>query len=298
MRPVACYRPGMASRVGAWIGGGVALVALALSLLVVGLGTYEPGVDVVETETGLIVGAVAPYSPASRDGITPGMIVVGINDVRLYSLPSYEYPEPDPATPDIVPDPILVGPSEPTPITMSQAELQRLAALPIQTLEVSWPGELATYSAEGECCIWGFYYPGDSYLENASLALLPGLAVLLLGIWWLDRGRGGESLRSLAVPVAAAVATPLLVQPLLATFSPPFIILAGLLTLAAMVPLALGLAMRIEDARERRLARSAIAVLVFVGAVTIVFLVTEGSNYQLDVLRWVAVGSIPPGLST
>jgi signal transduction histidine kinase len=289
----------MAQRLATWIAGGTAAVALTASLLVLWFGSYEPGVDIIDTESGLVVGSVAPYSPAARDGITEGMVVVGINGIGLYRLPGFEYPEPDPETPDIVPDPVLVGPSRPTPIEVAREELARLAAQPIGSLDLANQGELDGYSAESGCCIYNFYYPGDNQVREATLALLPGLAILLLGAWWLDSGRAGESLRALALPGATAAATPFLVQPVMATFSPGLVILAGLLILVGTLPLAVALAERIEDERDRRRAMLGIPVLTAVGLSMAVLLVTEGPGYQIEFLRWIVIGAIPllPGLA-
>jgi signal transduction histidine kinase len=289
----------MANRVGAWVAGGTALIALALSLLVLGFGRYEPGITLVDVPSGLIVADVAPYSPAARDGIRPGAIVVSINGTRLYELPYYEYPEVDPERPEIEPTPVLVGPSTPTPIGMEPELLVRLAQEPIGDLELASPSDLDAYTADTDCCVQNVSYPGQQAIWNSSLALLPGLAVLLFGIWWLDRGLGGESLRPLAVPIAAATATPLLVQPVHATYSAMLVALAGMLVVFAMAPLGFGLAQRIEVARERQWIQFAIVVLVAVGAATSVLVVTVGSGSEVDGLRWAVVGAIPllPGLA-
>jgi signal transduction histidine kinase len=143
------------------------------------------------------------------------------------------------------------------------------------------------------------FYPGYTALSQASLALLPGLAILLFGIWFLDTGRGGESLRPIAVPAAAAAAMPLLVQPLRATAMPDLAILAGLLTVVAMIPLAHALAQRIETARDRQLAMIAVALLSVVGAISAILLVTSYGESGDMVLRWASIGAIPlvPGIA-
>ncbi len=71
------------------------------------------------------------------------------------------------------------------------------------------------------------------------------------------------------MPAAAAAATPLLVQPIMATMSPGLVVVAGLLTVAAMIPLALGLADKIEDEHDRRLVIIATALLSVVGGVSV-----------------------------
>ena len=43
-----------------------------------------------------------------------------------------------------------------------------------------------------QCCPIGVYYPGSWSITDASLALIPGLALLLLGVWWLDTAVAGS----------------------------------------------------------------------------------------------------------
>lgn len=282
------------------IAGAIATASLGLSLLVLLFGTYEPGLRLGVTEGGLVVTEVAPLGQAARNGVETGMRVINLNDQQLVRLPEYTYPEPDPASPDQAPEPVLVGPSRPTPIDISAEELLRLSQARIDRADLISQGALDRWSADQGCCLLNVYYPGPWSLNDASLALLPGLAILFGGVWWLGRGRAGESLRPIALPAAAAAATPLLVQPMLATLSPGFIILAGLLTVGGMVPLALGLAERIESPGDRRLNVVAIGILVIVGVVTIVAVLTGGgAETPVETLRWAAIGAIPlvPGLA-
>jgi signal transduction histidine kinase len=289
----------MDQRTHTWLAGGVATVGLGLSLLVMLFGTYEPGLRLGVLDGGLVVTEVMPFGQAARDGVTPGMRVVSLNQQQLIRLPSWTYPEPtgDEATPL---DPIPIGPSIPTPVALSDADLTRLAAGRIDQAELIEPGALASWSVDSQCCTVGVFYPGSWSITDASLALIPGLALLLLGVWWIDTGRAGESLRTIALPAAAAAATPLLVRPIAATMNPGLVILAGLLTVVAMIPLALALADRIEDERDRRLVVYAVALLTVVGAVSVVFVVTNsGFGTDVEFLRWASVGAIPlvPGLA-
>jgi signal transduction histidine kinase len=92
---------------------------------------------------------------------------------------------------------------------------------------------------------------------------------------------------------------PLLVQPLRATAMPDLVILAGLLTVVAMIPLAHALAERIETARDRQLATIAVAVLSVLGAISAILLVTSRGESGDYVLRWASIGAIPlvPGIA-
>jgi signal transduction histidine kinase len=285
-------------RTRAWIAAGLAALALTMSLLVLLFGRYEPGLRLAVSGDGLVVAEVLPFSPADRDGVRAGMRVVSINDRQLIRIPEYSYSDPPPDQPDATPIPTLIGPSQPTAVPTSAEDLVQLASARIDRLELARPDELDNWSPQSSCCS-GVFYPGYTALSQASLALLPGLAILLFGIWFLDTGRGGESLRPIAVPAAAAAAMPLLVQPLRATAMPDLAVLAGLLTVVAMIPLAHALAERIETARDRQLATIAIALLSVIGAISAILLVTSYGESGDMVLRWASIGAIPlvPGIA-
>ena len=283
------------------IAGGIAAVALGLSLLVLLFGGYDPGLRLGIGESGgLVVTDVTQFGQAARDGVKVGMRVINLNGIQLIRLPTYTYPTPDPDNPEKELTPTVLDPTVPTPVTMSDRDLQRLADSRIDQVDLIDPSALAVWSPDEQCCAQSFYYPGSFSLSDASLAILPGLALLLLGIWWLDSGRGGESLRPIAVPAAEAAAVPLLVRPMLATMSPGLVILAGLLTVVGMIPLALGLMQRVEDERDRRLVLLATAMLTVVGAVSVIFVVTNSSfGGDVELLRWASIAAIPlvPGLA-
>jgi signal transduction histidine kinase len=283
-----------------WLAGTVAAVSLGLSLVVLLFGGYDPGFRVAPSDGGLVVADVASFSQAARDGVQPGMRVIDLNNRQLIRLPAITYPEPDPANPDATAKPGVIEPSVPTPVEISGDELYRMSQARIDTASLISPAELDRWTADS-CCYLSVYYPGPGSINEASVALLPALAIMFGGVWWLSRGRAGDSLRSIAIPAATAAATPLLVQPMLATFSPGLVIVAGLLTVAGMVPLAVGLAERIEDPSDHRMNLVAIAAFSVVGIVSVFFVVTSGvvNLPGSGVLRWASIGAIPlvPGLA-
>ena len=290
----------MNERTRTWIAAALATLGLTMSLLVLLFGRYEPGlrVGVNGNGDGLVVAEVLPFSPADRDGVRIGMRVVSINDRQLIRLPQYSYTDPPADQPQATPIAEVIGPSSPTVVPTSAEDLAVLASSRVDRLELASVGELDNWTPDSSCC-WGVFYPGYSSLSDASLALLPGLAILLFGIWFLDTGRAGESLRSMALPAAVAASMPLLVQPLRATAMPDLVILAGLLTVVAMIPLAHALAERIETARDRQLATIAVAVLSVLGATSAILLVTSRGETGDYVLRWASIGAIPlvPGIA-
>ena len=283
------------------LAGLVAATGLGLSLLVLLFGSYETGIRLAVSEGGIVVAHVEPLSPAARDGVEEGMRVININGQQLIRLPEYVYDDAfDPDTGEPLNEPTIVGPSEPTPVQMSEDELWRLANGRIDQLDLAPPGVLERWSVNEQCCLHGVLYPNGGSIAESSIALLPGLALLLLGVWWLDSGRGGESLRPLALPAAVAGSVPLLVQPIAATASPGLIVVAGLFSVAAMLPLALALADRIQVARDRRLILTAVGLLSVVGAVSLIFVVTSNAfSTDVELLRWASIGAIPlvPGLA-
>ena len=293
----------MNDRTYSWLAGLVAATALGLSLLVLLFGSYETGIRLAVAEGGIVVAHVEPLSPASRDGVEPGMRVINLNGQQLVRMPEYVYEDTfDPETGEYISpeQPTVVGPTEPTPVEMSEEELFRLADSRIDGLDLVAPGALERWSAEEQCCWVSVFYPNSGSLTESSIAILPGLALLLLGVWFLDSGRGGESLRQLALPAAVAASVPLLVQPIAAIANPGLTVVAGLFTVVAMLPLALGLADRIEEERDRRLIHAAIGLLSVVGAVSLVFLVTNNAfSTDVELLRWATIGAIPlvPGLA-
>src|SRR6185503_16600689 len=100
-------------------------------------------------------------------------------------------------------------------------------------------------------------------------------------------------------PLAAATATPLFVLTLLASGSPPQIMLGGLITVAAMIPLAFALAERVEDPLDRRFALvSIVACSVAASVLSVAFVMDPLQRGVLGALRWTVTSAIPlvPGL--
>jgi signal transduction histidine kinase len=281
------------------VAGVIVSISLLLSLAVLLFGGYDPGFRLAPRDGILVVADVQPFSQASRDGVQVGMLAVTLNGRQLIRFPEYRYPE-EVGGSVIPPEPIVVGPSRPTPVPLTGEDLFQLSSTKIQSADLIDAGEYATWSTESQCCFLGVYYPVQWAISSSGLALLPGLALVLGGVWWLSRGGAGESLRPLAIPAAVATATPLIVQPLLATVSVVPVVVAGLLTIAAMLPLAIGLAERIEAPQDRRLILVGIGVFTAVAIVSIVVLVTSsGLRSDLEIFRWASIAAIPlvPGLA-
>lgn len=103
----------------------------------------------------------------------------------------------------------------------------------------------------------------------------------------------------MAVTLAVATAVPFVIRPLMASGSPPVVAIGGLVTVVAMVPLALALIERIEPDEERRLVTMIMGICT-VGAtlLAITLATTEGWTGE-GIARWALLGAIPliPGLA-
>jgi signal transduction histidine kinase len=276
----------------------VAGVAFTVGLGALLIGRFDPGIRLFPSDGKVYVEFVDQFSQAERDGLRSGMVLQSLNDTILIRLPEPRYGKYDEETGE---QPILgVEPPVPTPVGLSDDELQNLTGAEIRTLTAIDPISLQHGTIDTGWPVLSAWYPQRSELNNTSFALLPGLALLLVGAWWIASGRAGESLRSLAVPLAVASAVPFLVLPLGATGDPMTTALSGILAALAVVPLGLGLAARIPDESERRFVSIGVAVLAAAAAGASILFVTRGTEQETpEMIRWALIGSIAlaPGLA-
>jgi len=278
----------------------IALVAFGFGLLPLTFFHYQTGITLAvdNAASRLIVTEVDPWSQAAQDGVTAGMVVVRMNDSELLALPQEIYGPVDSANPDGETKLVSIEPPVPTS-RATAADLQSFANGPITNLELISPKDLAVGTASTGWPTFGVYYPGWNRLYDAAGAILPGLAILLFGSWWLVSGRAGPSLQGIAFPLATATASPLFVLTLLASGSPPQIVFGGLLSVAAMVPLAFALAVRVDNPLDRRFAVVSVAACTVAAAVlSIAFVIDPLQRGVLGDLRWIVTAAIPlvPGL--
>jgi signal transduction histidine kinase len=274
----------------------VAGVAIAASLVALAVGRVDVGITLTVDGDRVVVAHVGEGSLAARDGLQPGMVIVTLNGTPLLDLPHAIYPDqwPDDGT---EPTPIGVEPDEPTPIPIDPIYLAELTRQPIAYLDAIQPWDLETGSAD----VWAvqsFWY-GHYFDGNASMPLALGVLILGAGGWLLGSGRAGASLRPLAIPAAVAAGAPFLVRPLEATWWVPAIGFAGVLSAAAMLPLAHGLISLIREEYDRRLI--GLAVVAFAAGAAVIGFIPLGI-YNWDAsgsVRWVLAGAVPllPGLA-
>ena len=137
---------------------------------------------------------VASYSQAARDGVQPGMRVVSLNDRQLIRLPELTYPAQDPNNPD----------QEPGAEPMWSSRASRHRSRCPRTSSSGCPGADRLRGSPSPRKRWrtgrriraaclGVYYPWS--INESSLALLPGLAILFGACGCSAAGARGESLR-------------------------------------------------------------------------------------------------------
>jgi len=289
----------------------IAGVGVIISVVVILFGRFDPGVRLFTADPFVYVDDVEPRSIAARDGLRPGMVVVELHGTTLVQMPQYVEPvvepTPNPMTGEFPPYEPRIEPLVPTVVIRDPALLEELLSPPPASLIAvdSWVLDPAPAGADVQTAFPDAYqavYLHDDTINEVRMrttTLIAGAALLLVIGWWLATGRGGPALRPLAAPVALATSMPFVVEPLYASWSPPMLTLAGLLTTAAMLPLAFGLLRRIDDAEVRRL-----VTLVVVGAtlgavvVSVVAMWTRPWPGE-DLLRWALIAAIPlvPGLA-
>ena len=290
----------------------IAGIGVILSLVVILFARFDPGVVLTTSGPHVIVDDVAPRSIAATYGLRPGMVVLELQGVTLVQMPQYVEPQvevtPDPVTGEFPPYVPRIEPPAPVVVDLDPVLVEQLLSLPpTQLIAVEpWVVEEAGVTGVDESGIFpdGYqvvylYDDGIDGIRMRLPTLIAGALLLFVIGWWLASGRGGPALRPLAAPVASATSMPFIVEPLYASWSPPMIALAGLLTTAAMLPLALALLERIDDADIRRGITFAVAGVTGTAALVSVVAMWTAPWQGEDLLRWTLIAAIPllPGLA-
>ena len=272
----------------------VAVLAFVLGLAALTTARVDLGVWLIHDGTYVRVAEIEPYSPARLDGLEPGMVVVNLNGIDLVRLPGHEYYEVDEFGNEVGPGPVTVD--SPETVALEPSILDQLVSQPVYTLEAIDQSWLTADAYPTATLGWSY----DFQLEQTGFWFLLGVLVALAGAWFLAGGRGGESLRPLAVPLAVASATPFLIWPMQATWAAFYVTAAGILLPAAMIPLALQLVERIPDERVAGIARA--TAIGAAGAALVMGLIRPVASVGsvLDPWVWSAlVAAIPliPGIA-
>lgn len=294
---VICYvRPVIPAHLRDRIALGLALCALLVGAAAAVFGSYSAGIHWRVEGDRLVVDRVDPFSQAGRDGVRPLHVAVELNGRQLLSLPTYVYGEVPADSPDGVAP--IVGTSPPVPTAVvDRAELQRLAREPAETMLLISPEALAGGSPDN----WafnGYQYPGVWNFSESQRAVLFGLLVLVVGLWWLRSARLGSAIQGLVVPLVTAVAIPVLVSPLEGIGTFWAILSARGLMILGVVPLATGLIALIPDADDRRLIAVGTTVLTLGALIASIGYALGEAQHELGLLLWALTSGVAlvPGI--
>ncbi len=282
----------------------VAAAAILLGVGTLAIGRFDSGIRLsIDGQDRVVVADVSQHSVAWSNGLRPGMVVLQLERVALIALPQYVYPStqpsPDPQTGEVpAPAPIGIEPAKPTLVPIDPSVRAALMAQTVTSLDAIQPWDLDQGSVDNWPSVSVFDDNGGAIRETAP-ALILGTALLMLVGWWLASGRGGENLRLLAIPLAVATAVPLMTLPLQAAWYPPAIAAGGIVTVLAMLPLAVGLTERIGNADERRLVTFVTAITTTAALLIAVAMAVSEPWFGGGIARWALVGAIPiiPGLA-
>jgi signal transduction histidine kinase len=282
----------------------IAAGAILLGIGTLAIGRFDPGIRLsIDGQNRVVVADVGQQSVAWANGLRPGMVVLRLEGVALIALPQYIYPSvepsPDPVTGELpAPTPIGVEPAKPRPVPIDPSVRAALMAQPVTNLDAIQPWDLEQGSVDNWPSV-SFFEGNQGAIRETAPAVILGTALLLLVGWWLASGRGGENLRPLAVPLAVATAVPLVALPLRAAWFPPVIAAGGVVTVLAMLPLALGLIDRIGNRDERRLVMYVTAICATAALLIAVAMAVTEPWFGGGIARWALVGAIPiiPGLA-
>jgi signal transduction histidine kinase len=280
----------------------VGIVALTLGAMALVVGRVEVGFSLRQDADRVVVDWVANNSPAARQGLEPGMVLLDINGHQLIRLPQYVCPDPDQDCMDEMGQDVesVLEPAAPMVIPIDGVTVGQLIHAPVLDFTAIRAADLETFSPDSW---YGASFPGSWYvsdLHGAAWGLLVGAFVLIVGGWWLATGRAGPSLQPVGVSLAVATAVPFLVAPLDATWHAAAQMAAGVLVPFGVAPLGLALAQRIEEPEVRGVARMATVGSAF-GAMLIGAspLVAPGSNPSADLVWTAAIAAsvLIPGLA-
>ncbi len=280
----------------------IAGVALLAGLATIAFGRFDSGIRLTTSGEYVVVSEVQPRSAAAQYGLRPGMIVTELQGVTLIQLPRTIYPdvEPtlDPNTGEYPPpEPIGVEPLVPTVEAIDPTVLAGLLARTPTNLMAIDAEHLRRFQPD-EGAEVQLYDDGLDGIRITLPTFVFGVLLLILVAWWLASGRAGERIRGLATSLSVATGVPFLVAPLAASWVTLLLTLGAALLVAGMVPLAVSLMARIEDAEDRRFAGLAVAACTAAAAVIGVLASGTQPWSGEGLVTWALLAAIPliPGL--
>jgi signal transduction histidine kinase len=234
----------------------VALIAIAVAIVFELSPAPDQGLRLAYENGQVVVASVGYGTTAQRAGLTPGDVVVRIDSVTA-------------------------------PVNWSLVQLNVLEASDADKMEIAksaasqqWaqvatvrPDELAL-AGNGRPTQWHFQ---DVFYPFNPAPLVVGLAILILGWWWLGSGRAGSTLRPYALSLPVATAVPLLALPIVRYPTALASVTGSLLVALAMLPLAIDFVARL-DGRRRRWLVGALAVGLAVASALAGLLIPTTAN--------------------
>jgi len=270
----------------------IAVLTFLLGVIAWSAGPSPTGVHLILQGDQIVVAAVDQGSPAAQNGIQPGMVVIQLENIEPATL-SQETKAAIVALPHVWG---LVAAVQPGILPDYLAASQKLAAEqaaaaasnPIgsdgSASDITPPGSDVVFPPMSTAWSDGVQ---DGYRANSGGTLLLGLAILLVGMWWLGRGRAGASLKGLAITLPVATAVPLLAVPIQLMPAPQVAIVAVAAFTLAMIPLAADFIDRLED--RTAVARLQLVVVGLAVAAIVPWLaITAGSDFS-QYLIWSSV---------
>jgi two-component system NarL family sensor kinase len=251
-----------------YLAAAVGIVGLTLGSLALVIGRVDFGVTFEVDGDRVTIGSVAEHSPARRQGFVPGMVVLSLNGAPLVLLPERVGGGECLDQECLQTAPPVFDPPAPTAVHLDTGTMTRMLSSQVVDLTASFASDLAGYTPDTG---YPFTSTSRSYVEDlrgSAFGLFAGALLLIVGSWWLATGRGGQSLKPIAIPLAVGTALPLLVRPLEATWFGAAVVAAGVIVPFGVAPLGLALAARIEEPEIRGVARMA-ALGFAVGAMVI-----------------------------
>jgi signal transduction histidine kinase len=270
----------------------IVVLTFLLGVIAWGAGPSPTGIHLILQSDQIVVAAVDRGSPAAQNGIQPGMVVVRLEDTEtatastttkavivslprvwrsVEALPAGLLPDYLAAAQKMAREQAAAAASNPIP-----SDGGPYAATPVGS-DVTFP-PISTAWSDGV---------QDYYRTNSGGTLLLGLAILLVGIWWLGRGRAGASLQGFAITLPAATAAPLLAVPIQLMPDLQAASVGVAAVTLAMIPLAADFIDRLED--RTAVARLQLVVVGLAAAAIVPWLaITAGGDFS-RYLVWSAV---------
>jgi signal transduction histidine kinase len=230
----------------------IAALMFLLGAIAWSAGPSPTGMHLTIQDGQVVVASVDPGSPAALKQVEPGMVVVQLENENILEA-SVDTKLALVAHPRIWHNLQALWPDQVPAELAARQQVAREAAAAVATPSPSSP-DGSVYEPPPFGSDVNFptsFFATLDWLDVDRSKSLPGLffglAILLGGIWWLGRGRAGESLEGLAFTLPAATAVPLFAMPTQLISSQSFLIASIVALPVAMIPLAMDFMDRLED---------------------------------------------------